>query len=568
MKRWALGQGVDHLRVIVDDTGPVEVHRIKEEISRLVELTTVEQLVVYFAGHGVNNGRREYWLLSGAPDDSDAAVNVRGTAELAGWCQIPHVVFISDACRTAAEGIQAQSITGSNIFPNTAPSDIEQGVDLFYGSALGKPALEIKDPVDSAGRYSAIYTNALVEILEGKHAQALEMSEPQGFALVRPWPLKELLPSVVSAKFQALRPSDPAKAVVSAPVPDAHISSRKSAWVSRIELDVFRPARPRRGAPKTYPIVVPRTLQSVSRSILRGALSGQDDLVRTLEMAKMENVTEAKLLAASMARASVPFGPAHFATRCGFKVQGTRIAGAFSVRARAEMLDPAAGLIQIDDVKPPAANVLVTFEDGRGVVLPAIPDFLGALRFQEGELIDVAYEPSDNSGRWGAFAHSINEIRTLRAVIASSSEFGVFRLDPEGASEAHDALELARRMQYAKGLDPTTAIYAAYAYHELRRRDLIQEMQRCLRNDLQIGLFDLQLLGRTIGDKRVADPAVGIFPYCPLLSQGWSLLSAYRVSLPRSLESLQKHLAPSLWTLFDAQGVDRIRRAMETGEVA
>jgi hypothetical protein len=38
-----------------------------------VDLTTVEQLVVYFAGHGVNLSLTEYWLLSGVPEDSNAA---------------------------------------------------------------------------------------------------------------------------------------------------------------------------------------------------------------------------------------------------------------------------------------------------------------------------------------------------------------------------------------------------------------------------------------------------------------------------------------------------------------
>ena len=60
----------------------------------------------------------EYWLLSGAPDDPQEAVKVASSVALARYCGIPHVVLVSDACRTAAESIQAQNVEGSSIFPN------------------------------------------------------------------------------------------------------------------------------------------------------------------------------------------------------------------------------------------------------------------------------------------------------------------------------------------------------------------------------------------------------------------------------------------------------------------
>lgn len=78
MEQWALDQGMDRelVKVITDEDGPVEVSRVKKAIKELVDLTTVEQLIVYFAGHGVNISRGEYWLLSGAPEDSNEAVNL------------------------------------------------------------------------------------------------------------------------------------------------------------------------------------------------------------------------------------------------------------------------------------------------------------------------------------------------------------------------------------------------------------------------------------------------------------------------------------------------------------
>ncbi len=77
-------------------------------------------------------------------------------------------MLISDACRTAAEGIQGQSIRGSEIFPNVADSGQERPVDVFYACGLGDPALEVKSAKKAASGYRAVYTDSLVEALEGR----------------------------------------------------------------------------------------------------------------------------------------------------------------------------------------------------------------------------------------------------------------------------------------------------------------------------------------------------------------------------------------------------------------
>src|SRR6516162_5267838 len=103
MEKWAREQGMDSVYVLTDTEKPVDASAIKNAIKKLVDAANIGQLVVYFAGHGVNRQRHEYWLLSDAPDDPNAAVNVAGSVGLAATCGIPHIVLISDACRTAAE---------------------------------------------------------------------------------------------------------------------------------------------------------------------------------------------------------------------------------------------------------------------------------------------------------------------------------------------------------------------------------------------------------------------------------------------------------------------------------
>jgi uncharacterized caspase-like protein len=132
-EKWALDQKMEAI-VLTDEKNPVDAKSIKLTVKQLVEADNLDQLVIYFAGHGVNRQRQEYWLLSGAPDDTQEAVNVAGTMLLATTCGIPHVVLISDACRTAAEGIRAQSVTGSEIIPNR--EEPEKAVDIFLACRL------------------------------------------------------------------------------------------------------------------------------------------------------------------------------------------------------------------------------------------------------------------------------------------------------------------------------------------------------------------------------------------------------------------------------------------------
>lgn len=151
-------------------------------------------------------------------------------------------------------------------------------------------------------------------------------------------------------------------------------------------------------------------------------------------------------------------------------------------------------------------------------------------------------------------------IRTLRAVAAASTRSGVFRL------QADDALEVARRMQFAKGIDPGLAVYAAYAYNDLQRRDLIRQMSGYMSGDLGGRLFDVALLAGELDGKRV-DADQSVYGCVPLLAQGWALLSAYRVSLPAPLDALRHAMLPSVWTMFNAAGVQQIRAAMQAGDV-
>jgi hypothetical protein len=71
MYEWALYQGLPertHARLITDSGGrKVEPTEISGAVESICNGAGVDQLVLYFAGHGVNLQRGDRWLLSDAP---------------------------------------------------------------------------------------------------------------------------------------------------------------------------------------------------------------------------------------------------------------------------------------------------------------------------------------------------------------------------------------------------------------------------------------------------------------------------------------------------------------------
>ncbi len=551
--QWARDQGMDPVELITDSDARVTLQQIKDAVRAVVDRGTVEQLLVYFAGHGVNIRYSEYWLLSDAPRDTQAAVNLAGSATLARYCGIPHVVFISDACRTAAEGVQAQGVTGGEIFPNEGGGGLEMAVDQFFACTLGRPAHEIKDPDITSQEYQAIYTGVLLDALRGSPDSLIEwISDETG--LVRPRPLKTQLYDGVTQKIAR---ADLQTKLIQ--IPDARITSDANAWLAQLKRADIKPERRTKGKPRPR-IPVPESPAALSEALIGSALSGESptDITRSVERAASPALGGE--FVATFARAAIPFTLGDENRACGFNVRGARFVGAFS--ARATLSDTPMPVESLDIELPDgrSASVLLQLDNQTCAVLPAIPGFITTLTLEGDELVDVAYEPSPGNWRWDEYKQRADELRALRALAASSTHNGVFRL--AGA----DAEKLARRMQYAKSLDPAMAVYAAYAYHDLALVKLIRRMAGWQYDDLGAVFFDIALLGGELN----AD-TLGSYPqimgFMPLLSQGWAQLSAYRIGLPGPLQGVQRMLLDSPWTLFNQAAADPLHRAISEGIV-
>lgn len=560
MYEWALQQGVPdrtHARLITDSGGrKVEPTEISNAVESICNGAGVDQLVLYFAGHGVNLQRGDRWLLSDAPARSYAAVNVKGSVELARMCGIPHVVVISDACRVAPQGIQNQNIEGIEIFPNSSGGDRSNPVDQFFACYLGRTAAEIKDPKVETASYAALYTDALLDALLGSRPDVLEPADPaDGAMYVKPWRLHDYLISEIPRRVKALKLETKVNQN-----PDSIITSRNS-WVARVTTPAGTTRGGRGPVLASPPSAPPPSLRTLTRELTAFAAERPHAEVELrLDGGVAAKIPGAAQFAGALRRMSSPFGPAHFETQCGVKVRGARIVHFTAPLASGTLLGGAGDLLRIERIDGPGASVLLRFDNGTGCVVPVVEGFLTAVTIDDGDLVDVAVEPSDNTPRWSFFSDRAEEIRTLRAIAAAGSREGSFNLDVNGAEA------VGRRMQYGKGIDPALAIYAAYAYHDFQLTDRIREMSSVLSADTGVTLFDLELLGRRLVGARL-DRQQRVIPFIPLLSQGWSLLRAHRVQLHPALADIEDNMRASLWTQFDGRGIEKLEGALLSGDL-
>jgi hypothetical protein len=137
---------------------------------------------------------------------------------------------------------------------------------------------------------------------------------------------------------------------------------------------------------------------------------------------------------------------------------------------------------------------------------------------------------------------------------------GVFRLDNK-----QRAADLAEHIRIDKGLDPTLGLFAAYAYSEADQREDIASVLDYLRADLNADLFDVAMLARKMSNGPPYAPP--IVPFCPMLTQGWNLLRARGVALPKVIEDAQDELERALWTTFKPARTHMILDAIKRGEI-
>jgi hypothetical protein len=502
----------------------------------------------------VNNGHSEYWLLSEAPSNPNEAINVAGSAVLAERCGVPHVVLISDACRTAPDSIHALAVTGGVMFRNQPPPPEGAGaVDQFYACLLGDPAYELRDPDTASRLYRSLYTEVLTEALTGCHPELVVWGgDGTDTGFIRPWPLKRRLGSLVTQRLTSL-----GWALRLNQTPDARLTSDPdTAWLSRFRLTptMRPPLFPGAGGPtrgglthEDRGVATNDDLAAAVRRLVGRLVADQATLAEAADDLLATGATGSDAVHAAVLDLARHLGPRRLAAPAGFEIRGAAVTRAASASAGTEVLGGA--FVRV--FMPPsisAVEVALEFNDGACAVLPAFRDQLGTLSVHDGQLVDVAIEPMEGGAAW-ADSHRRSRLREIRAVVAAASRFGVLDFTDSGGAALVGLL--------SESADPSLAVYVAYALQDAGRTALIEQLRRSVLHDAGTSLFDLDLLTHRL------DSTPGTTSL-PLLSRGWAL-NVTSSPDPTFQELLVLRRLPSLWTLFAPGEWGRIRTTLTKG---
>jgi Caspase domain len=525
MAKWLIGQGYA-VRLFTDETAPVRAGDIFDTIQTILDHGIFTRLVIYFAGHGFINQQSEFWLLSGAPQNPNEAVNLAGSAWRARFWTIHNVVFISDACRSRASDLGTANISGSVIFPNfSRPPLVTADIDQFFATQIGDTASEAA-LTDSVHEFHGIYTESFLSAFSNPPSTIVEMIDGQ--QVVPDRGLQRYLLTEVPRRAQSL-------SLTLRQYPDAIVTSPDKAYLGRIS-----------GTPQSASASAPvLTTKDLAAQAFGSASQATDlRLDPTLAVIGQDSgyfTTHDIVINSAISHEDFP-------GRTGFTVSNTGVRRvAITPGGKIEVLAPT--LVRVETGDATGTSVLIEFEDGSGTVAAVLPDFVATIVVEKDGIVGINYSPSRESWRFSEDKSTQQRLSQLRANAAAAARLGVFRVDTPNQAES-----LADTIRVLKGIDPTLGLYAAYAYEQASRLDQVNSVAEIMREDLSELLFDVAMLA---GLKPVGTVARAgfIVPFCPMLSQGWNYLDATSSVIPEAALRAASHLRQALWTTFEPEGV-------------
>jgi hypothetical protein len=567
---WARQQGCDTVLLTDDEGKSVPLGDVTKAVREFVTKGTYAQLFVYFSGHGfLKAPEAEYWLLSAAPEDPGEAVNLGLSIVYSRSCGIPHVVFVSDACRSLADA-KLMPVTGQTIFPYRQSPPPRPAVDTFYATHPGDPSYEGKLS-DTDLRYAGIFTNCLLSTV----------AKPD-VALVATIDEESTRVSVVfSDKLKVLETDVPLKAarvnIKLRQNPEVRAESHSPQFFARLGPAAAAPP-PAPAPPPSAPPMLPRGVPTTDKS----SRAKPPETTRPVGMV-MAEVAESHFwsgeaspqrkdtiaLAKEVDQLAETHGRTHFETMTGLTVRGARVRAVDAPLWKHDVFpdpnDLTATHVRLSEGVPPeqgeGGSLLLQLESNVCTVLAVIPGFIATVVADDTRILTVSYVPSDLNWRYQEYTRNAKELDRMRAFAAVASRHGQFVVKTERAAS------MAGRLRSMKYLDPTLGLYAAYAYGQAGIFDEVVSILRYMEEDTAAIPFDVAMLAARQEPQRAKSLGHRLAPFCPMLTQGWSLLDAQN-SLHRDLHAkLQSHLRPSLWSCFDTRGAELVLDAFASGGV-
>lgn len=574
---WAESQNIEVVLMTDVDGNPVLLSDIKNAIKKIAGKKIYDQLIIFFAGHGILRAPDyELWLLSGAPEDVGEAVNVPGSIHLSRNLGIPHVVFISDACRSRANTILLSQVEGGSIIQNAIPRQPRPAVDIFYATLPGDPALEVPTP-KAVRSYKGIFTETILTGLHGKVPEIMDGNSMNGCFVIPAWKLKEYLEVEVPRMASAYS----IKLVQS---PDIRVESHPPKFLALF--DVLPVGTPKGKKPSwsirtlIEKINIPFLQISGNQSNRPAQVSTKNIKINEKffqpgELAKTFGVNDGSVATNRESHAAVKRllesqGRLSFETNTGFTVVGANPKKIYSRLNNFDLFtEKGVSQIRLYPEKNsrkyyPSQTILIEFADGTGVPLAVLPNYLGTIQVENDRVVNVTYLPSRGSSYYRAYQNDADKVDLQRALAAVAARNGEFRFDKQ-----LDPGSTAGFLRRYKHYDPTLGLYAAYAYFQGRDPSSVASVYRYMSKEKQPVLFDVALMAKILTNRVKIDGkgAHPIAPFCPVLTQGWAFLQSTKIKFAPLIREAGKHLQPGLWTTFDRIGMGFLSEAIKKGEI-
>lgn len=543
---WAKSQNIDTVE-LTDETEPVKVQDILLAIKDFVDKRTYGQMIIFFSGHGIlKSANDEYWLLSEAPVMAHEAVNLTSSWVMAKKSGIPHVVFISDACRTNSNEELLMEVTGLSVFPNLRFNNTETVIDILYATRPGKPSFEVK-PDSPTNKPGGIYTNCLSEGLRGRVPTIIKAMHEDGM-IFKAIPAYELNEHLKVAVQQAAANVN----IELEQIPDGIITSRDPKHLARVR-DSFS---------KVYPNTSPPILE-----LKTPPPPSKDSIQDLLQSNSTVREFHNKLLEAK--------GRQSFETQTGFTIIGDLESRVFkNTVTHDRFVENNSIQIRVFDDPKNSHTLLLQLGNNNIVPLAILESFIGTVVINKGEVINVDYTPSANSNKFQMMDRVNSELEERRAIVATSARLGIFQFK----GNMYQAIESASYLRNLKAFDPTLGLYSAYGYAQANDFSDVRSILSYMLNEKEAVLFDVYMLSLIDNDEiKTSDffrprkgnrvwndnsiRSSGLAPFCPALTQGWSWLPVTNL-LTDNIQKLGKYLVPGLWTTFNKKGVAKIENML------
>ncbi|WP_435270137.1 caspase family protein [Streptomyces sp. 1222.5] len=508
--RWAEAQGFQVHREIDHKGKPVRIHALRDLVKRVVrearQTRDIARLFIYFAGHGINYGGQDCLLLTEATEDGSEAINMTRSLRFAYGCRIPHVAFISDACRSLSAHVRA---SGLPLFPDYQMEE-KVKLDEFYATFPGREAYAIPPGADPKAEGYGLYTACLLRALEGRAQDA-----------VRPTPGGESDWAVVAHSLEDYLEGEVPWQAGKLRLVQRPQSEARSRWEPDVMAWISKPSQPSALGGATTPPggAPPGGQEPVAGDAADGPLGPQP------EEPELTREVEANRSAMSMARQ-------HLRGNSGVYITGARVLNAEFRRTRQDPIEAGRGWhIRSNDKRHgPVLLELSGVKRSRKaawVAAAILPGYATEVRIGPDGADHIAYLRRDGK----------TDIDLISWVTAYARWGGVI---PTGHSRIMACLQ--------EHFDPVLTVLVAHALDRNGESRKVRRLLAMLRERELPVPYDVSLLADGI-----APWAQDVVPGYPWTTRGWNILADTKYGGLARLAT--PYLAPSFWTtLLDPPG--------------